>query len=292
LFVFFFFFKQKTAYEISLCDWSSDVCSSDLQAGVDEANLVLFGVEAPSPAEQAFARYLRGQGYAALGDTARASYERNRARDLALDPELRARLDAQPVSPKAAEAVATPTPNLQIQPRTAWNPAPVQPAHLDPMGRIWRVTVHHSANYFRDTSPAAAAVQIRQIQREHMVERGFADIGYHYLIDPSGRIWEGRDLHWQGAHARGDHNKGNVGICVLGDFVRGSHGQTPTEAQERALAALLNQAMHVWSIPVEQIHTHRDFVQTECPGAQLQAVVDRIVREAAASRGGRVAARE
>src|SRR5213080_2439794 len=28
--VFFFFFKQKTAYEIPLCDWSSDVCSSDL----------------------------------------------------------------------------------------------------------------------------------------------------------------------------------------------------------------------------------------------------------------------
>src|SRR6186713_1811374 len=30
LFIFFFFFKQKTAYEIPLCDWSSDVCSSDL----------------------------------------------------------------------------------------------------------------------------------------------------------------------------------------------------------------------------------------------------------------------
>jgi len=29
-YVFFFFFKQKTAYEISDCDWSSDVCSSDL----------------------------------------------------------------------------------------------------------------------------------------------------------------------------------------------------------------------------------------------------------------------
>ena len=27
---FFFFFKQKTAYEIKECDWSSDVCSSDL----------------------------------------------------------------------------------------------------------------------------------------------------------------------------------------------------------------------------------------------------------------------
>ena len=31
LFICFFFFKQKTAYEIKECDWSSDVCSSDLQ---------------------------------------------------------------------------------------------------------------------------------------------------------------------------------------------------------------------------------------------------------------------
>ena len=33
LFCFFFFFKQKTAYEIYQCDWSSDVCSSDLSVG-------------------------------------------------------------------------------------------------------------------------------------------------------------------------------------------------------------------------------------------------------------------
>ncbi len=32
--VFFFFFKQKTAYEIYQCDWSSDVCSSDLDSGL------------------------------------------------------------------------------------------------------------------------------------------------------------------------------------------------------------------------------------------------------------------
>src|SRR3546814_3136109 len=33
--VFFFFFKQKTAYEMRISDWSSDVCSSDLGAGAD-----------------------------------------------------------------------------------------------------------------------------------------------------------------------------------------------------------------------------------------------------------------
>src|SRR3546814_10694583 len=43
----FFFFKQKTAYEMRISDWSSDVCSSDL-------HLVLVGSGAPKPAEHEF----------------------------------------------------------------------------------------------------------------------------------------------------------------------------------------------------------------------------------------------
>jgi len=35
LYLFFFFFKQKTAYEMPMCDWSSDVCSSDLPSDFD-----------------------------------------------------------------------------------------------------------------------------------------------------------------------------------------------------------------------------------------------------------------
>lgn len=261
------------------------------QAGVEAATLVLYGVQTPSPAEQAYARYLRGEGYAALGDPSRASFERSRAKELALDPQLCARLEATPSAPRTPNPVAAANASMQVQRRSAWNPAPTDQANIDPMGRVWRVTVHHSTNYFRDQSLASAAAQIRQIQRDHMVTRGYADIGYHYLIDPAGRIWEGRDMRWQGAHARGDHNKGNIGICVLGNFVRGSGGQAPTEAQDRSLTALLGQVMQSWSIPVDQIHTHRDFVVTECPGAQLQAVVDRIVRDARRP-GGRVAARE
>ena len=43
LFIFFFFFKQKTAYEIYQCDWSSDVCSSDL------VNLFIFFIRKFNP---------------------------------------------------------------------------------------------------------------------------------------------------------------------------------------------------------------------------------------------------
>src|SRR3546814_2650060 len=47
----FFFFKQKTAYEMRISDWSSDVCSSDLLAGVDSVDMrtTLFGREMAMP---------------------------------------------------------------------------------------------------------------------------------------------------------------------------------------------------------------------------------------------------
>src|SRR3546814_3206377 len=44
LYVLFFFFKQKTAYELRISDWSSDVCSSDLQSNllpIEEGSAVL-----------------------------------------------------------------------------------------------------------------------------------------------------------------------------------------------------------------------------------------------------------
>ena len=41
--VFFFFFKQKTAYEIKECDWSSDVCSSDLPEGGTVLSIFVVG---------------------------------------------------------------------------------------------------------------------------------------------------------------------------------------------------------------------------------------------------------
>ena len=45
--LFFFFFKQKTAYEIYQCDWSSDVCSSDLQGIANDDYTFKFPQSAP-----------------------------------------------------------------------------------------------------------------------------------------------------------------------------------------------------------------------------------------------------
>src|SRR3546814_14299919 len=52
LFLYFFFFKQKTAYEMRISDWSSDVCSSDLQA--DTLTRLLYSILATESAPASF----------------------------------------------------------------------------------------------------------------------------------------------------------------------------------------------------------------------------------------------
>src|SRR5262245_23478825 len=248
------------------------------QEAIDASATVLYGGQSPSAQAEAFARYIRAEAFDAMGEASRGDYDRERVLDLALDPTLRARVSQR--APVAAATTAKParTVNIAVQPRASWNPAPPVGAKLDPMGRIYRITVHHSAMLFRDTSPATAAGQLRVIQKNHMQDqdRRYGDIGYHFLIDPAGRVWEGRDLKWQGAHARLDNNKGNIGICVLGNFIRGRDGQRPTATELRALEDLIHQLAQRYGIGPDQTFCHSDFVKTECPGPYLEPEVTRI----------------
>src|SRR5262249_47022704 len=52
---------------------------------------------------------------------------------------------------------------------------------------------------------------------EHVNENRWGDIGYHFMIDRDGTIYEGRSLRYQGAHVSG-HNPGKIGIAFLGDY--------------------------------------------------------------------------
>src|SRR5262245_51605021 len=149
---------------------------------------------------------------------------------------------------------------------------------MNPMGAILRVTIHHSGFEGRTQSEAEAGCLVRGIQREHMDEKHFADIGYHYVIDWSGRWWEGRSVNLQGAHAGDDRsNRGNIGICVLGDF------QTayPSSAQRESLVRLVRQLLDRYGLSANALATHQEVRPaskgaTECPGRHLQDFVDRL----------------
>ena len=157
-----------------------------------------------------------------------------------------------------------------------------------------KAVVHHTA--IDEEDPAA---QVRGIYRSHVQDNGWADIGYNYLIDREGRIYEGRwardypagavhdaeDGHGQlveGAHAEG-HNPGALGVALLGTY--SSPTAHPTDAAMASLTAIIAWKFGTYGIdPFGQtpyqvssgamesfpnICGHRDVRSTGCPGDGL-----------------------
>ncbi len=104
---------------------------------------------------------------------------------------------------------------------------------------------------------------VEDITRWHKA-RGFATIGYHYVIYRDGSIHEGRPLEQVGAHCVGQ-NKHSIGICYIGGCA--SDGKTPkdtrTPEQKEAMLSLLRRLKA--QFPNATIHGHRDFVAKACP---------------------------
>ena len=141
------------------------------------------------------------------------------------------------------------------------------------MGKPGRITVHHSGGaIFTAIEREPVGRAIKAIQDTHVGSNGWDDIGYHLVVDPAGRAWEGRHLDRIGAHAgsRG-LNKGNIGILVLGNFDL----QQPTAAQLARLEELLLRLRRRFGIPGSKIYTHNavraveDLGPTACPGRHL-----------------------
>lgn len=156
-----------------------------------------------------------------------------------------------------------------VIPRSAWTHERVIESRAYLMGPVRRITVHHEGNTFSGSSEQnAIARRLANIREGHIHRRpeAFADIGYHYVIDPAGRIWEGRPLKWQGAHVEAQ-NENNLGIMVMGNFDQ----QKPTAAQYRSLESFVIQQMRRYGVPVQRLYTHKELKATACPGRNLQS---------------------
>lgn len=180
---------------------------------------------------------------------------------------------AAPASKPVAANGAIPSDPRELMPsihtRAEWGAASIR-GDYDPMLPITRVCVHHSALEASVMSPGQMAAELRKLQASH--QQKWSDLGYHFVIDPKGGIWEGRNLRWQGAHEGAGLNQGSIGICLLGNF---DDGPAPA-AQLGALKTLLDTMRARWSLTAADIKTHKEVrpEPTACPGARLQSWVD------------------
>ena len=118
-------------------------------------------------------------------------------------------------------------------------------------------------------TPEGREVKVAEIRRWH-VQRGFSDIGYHYIIHLDGTVETGRPFEQVGAHCVG-HNRASIGVCYVGGIAR--DGKTPkdtrTAAQNVALAKLVRDLCA--KFPKVTIHGHREFAAKACPSFDVQS---------------------
>jgi hypothetical protein len=152
-----------------------------------------------------------------------------------------------------------------VIPRSRWTSWFPEDSAMDRLGRVRRITVHHEGNRaFTATSVAECRARLVNVLNG---ERGVGhrDIAYHYAIDPAGRVWEARDLRWEGRHTRNNHSN-NLGVVCLGNF----EVQSIPQAQLAALERFLRDLQKKHKIGRKQIFTHQELSPTLCPGKDLQ----------------------
>ena len=159
-------------------------------------------------------------------------------------------------------------------PRQLWTRQAVVISRTTPMGGTPnRITVHHSGD--KDDVNADSVAWLRQVDLNHIKginhPEPWACIGYHFIIDPSGRVYEGRPLKYQGAHAGNNEvNRLNIGICLIGNF----DIQRVPAAQRTALLSALDRMCLQYGISRASVFGHKKFKVTECPGRFLSQIID------------------
>jgi hypothetical protein len=155
--------------------------------------------------------------------------------------------------------------------------------------KVGRIVIHHTAS----TPTLTPAVAIRATYLYHTYSRGWGDIGYNYLVDQNGNIYEGKagGDETQGYHAFGSANRMSLGISLVGDFTT----YAPPIAQQTALKKLMAEKAAFYGFSLKYAGTsisrwkdigytvfgHRDsygwndetqqwyILATACPGAKL-----------------------
>jgi hypothetical protein len=169
-------------------------------------------------------------------------------------------------------------------------------------GRLAFAVVHNTAGSSPSTPQESAAI-VRAIQRYHVISNGWSDVGYNFLVDRFGQIFEGRrggvGRNVVGAHAAG-FNTGSAGVAVIGSYSAAAISPDAREALVSLLAWRLDvghvdpvsrlawtsagspkypSGTRVW---IRAVSGHRDLGLTSCPGSVLYGALGNVAAAAAA----------
>ncbi len=145
------------------------------------------------------------------------------------------------------------------------------------------LVVHHTAMKV-DGDTRSGVERMRAIYAYHAANRGWGDVGYHYLVDEDGQIYEGKagGKFVVAGHAY-CNNIGTIGIALLGNF----DVEQPTQKQLKALQWLLADLSETYDIDPSKEVTfhgktmmpivgHRDLLSTDCPGYYVYGAMAQI----------------
>jgi hypothetical protein len=203
---------------------------------------------------------------------------------------------AQLASAETATRAGSPadvTPRPQIYSRAQWGAdEQLRDRRALRYSEVHAGFVHHTVNANGYTEAQVPSI-IRGIYAYHTKSRGWSDIGYNFLVDRFGRIWEGRyggvDRPVVGAHTL-HYNDDAFAMSSIGNYETARPSQALLEAYGQLFAWKLGlhgvdagstrQWVHDRWLPA--INGHRDVGKTACPGRYLYAQIPEIRRLAAA----------
>lgn len=122
---------------------------------------------------------------------------------------------------------------------------------------MWKYIMLHCT-----ATPGGRVVTREDINQYHR-ERGFREIGYHFIVHQDGRVEEGRALSQMGAHCKG-WNYTAIGIAYIGGTdMQGNPKDTRTEAQKEAIVKLVEGLKRLF--PIRRVLGHNEVTTKACP---------------------------
>ena len=130
------------------------------------------------------------------------------------------------------------------------------------MRAINKIILHCSA------TPEGRHTTVEDIRLWHK-QRGWSDIGYHYVVYLDGTVHEGRPIERSGAHVFG-LNKNSIGICYVGGVDKNNLKAKDTRTPEQIMALDLLLGSLLDDFKGATLHGHNEFANKSCPSFDVQ----------------------